>query len=181
MQQDKALVRYGGETAAGRSLQLLHRVCDDALLSVRQAQAILPAYADFPIVVDISNDIGPAASLLAAWERSPGDAWLVLAVDMPFVTEALLSALIGQRDTNALATGFVNEAGIPEPLCAIWEPAAGRLVAERHARGRHSLRAVLDAGPARLLPAANPQLLRSVDTPQAYAQATRELAESSDS
>jgi molybdopterin-guanine dinucleotide biosynthesis protein A len=42
---------------------------------------------------------------------------------MPLVDGAIIRALIEQRDSQKAATAFANpQDGLPEPLCAIYEP-----------------------------------------------------------
>ena len=67
---------------------------------------------------------GPAAGILSALRTHPDTAWLVLACDLPFLTGEVLAALVAQRDPARPATAFQSgNDGLPEPLCAIYEPA----------------------------------------------------------
>ena len=169
MGADKALLEYGGEPQVAQALRLLAGICGQALVSVRPDQAAQADFARFPQVVDGPGSGGPAAGLLAAWARSADVALLVLAVDLPLVEAADLSRLVAARRPERLATAFRHADGTPEPLCAIWEPAAREPIA----RGRHggrspSLRRLLEAGPAELVAAPDPARLRSVNTPEEY-------------
>ena len=84
---------------------------------------------------------------------------LVLACDLPFLTEHTLEHLIAHRDASKIATAYRSaHDGLPEPLCAIWEPSS-----------REPLQAYLDTGkqcPRKFLINANTLLL---DLPQARA------------
>ncbi|MEQ9021621.1 MAG: NTP transferase domain-containing protein, partial [Pseudomonadales bacterium] len=58
---------------------------------------------------------------------------LVLAVDLPFVTEQTIDQLIKNRDQTALGTSLATrETGLPEPLIAIWESHARPVLEEFH-------------------------------------------------
>jgi molybdenum cofactor guanylyltransferase len=61
----------------------------------------------------------------------------VLACDLPFLTDAALAQLLEERDPTALATAYRSaHDGLPEPLCAIWEPAAAAALAQAQAAAR---------------------------------------------
>ena len=70
---------------------------------------------------------GPIVGIRSALAANPNVAWLVLACDLPFLSDAALSQLLRERDPAAVATAYRStHDGLPEPLCAIWEPAAAR-------------------------------------------------------
>src|SRR5690606_14590405 len=63
--------------------------------------------------------------IVSAMRQHPGAAWLVVACDMPWVAEATLQRLLARRDRTALATAYRSPlTGLPEPLCAVYEPTA---------------------------------------------------------
>ena len=149
---------YHGETQAARTVRLLGGVCDRVVLSVRPGplDAGLP---DVPAVADAVAVRGPAAGILSALDACAGAAVLVAACDLPLLDAATLDALVAGRDPTRVATAFRSASdGLPEPLCAVWEP---------HARG--PLRAAAEAGaacPRRFLIASDAALL---DLPHARA------------
>ncbi len=65
--------------------------------------------------------------------------------------------------------------GLPEPLCAIWEPAAAPLLAEYQAAGGHCPRKFLIRHGANLLDLPDPRALDNVNTPEEYSQAVAAL------
>lgn len=123
MGTDKAeLVVQDGLTLRERGLQLLGSVTKDVHLSIAADDK-----TDYPhpTLADRRVDAGPLAGLDAAFHHAPDSAWLVLACDLPFLTEEVLSELITARDTKADATCFLSRFdGNPEPLCTIYEPSA---------------------------------------------------------
>lgn len=173
MGRDKGLIEFAGRLAVDRAVALLARFCSEVFVSVRQPQRTEPAYARYPLIVDRHDDVGPMASLLAAFDQDPACAWLALAVDMPLVDDGLLAELVAARDTGRIATAFRNEAGIPEPLCTIWEPLAVAVLGGRDLARRHSLRAVLEDGDAKLLHTARAAKLASANTPAELAALAR--------
>ena len=116
-----------------RTWNLLQTVCPDAYLSIREDQELPKSEPTrHPKIVDSAPGRGPLGGILDAFARNPDHAWLVLACDLPLLDPATLQTLIGQRDPAKLATAFLsNFDGLPEPLCAIYEPAAAPLLSER--------------------------------------------------
>jgi molybdopterin-guanine dinucleotide biosynthesis protein A len=69
-----------------------------------------------------SQDIGPAAGLLAAHRYDSAATWLVIACDYPLLGAAAVKQLI--EGYKAPATCFQNKEGFGEPLLGIWSPEA---------------------------------------------------------
>jgi len=160
--RDKASLDYHGVPQLRWALNLLARHCERVLVSARDVtQTAAAPFSGVQMLTDAPGVTGPAAGLAAAFRFAPDAAWLLVAVDMPLVEDATLATLISNRDPEAVATAYRHVDGTPEPLCAIWEPAAAdRLPAQ----GAPSLRRLLDAPGARLLVPAEPLWLKSVNT-----------------
>ncbi len=172
MQRDKAALEFGGETQLGRAVRLVGRYAAQTFVSVRPDQRDDAERRRFPQIVDRLADVGPAAGILAAHEALPDHAWLVVAVDLPLLDAATLERLIGARDPAAMATAYRSAAdGLPEPLCAIWEPASREPLAAFVAGGRSCPRKFLLNHAARLVDLATPDALANVNTPSDYADA----------
>jgi molybdenum cofactor guanylyltransferase len=170
MQRDKALLEYDGETQLARTWRLVREYAPESFVSVRPEQAHDPSRAGYPQVVDSLPGIGPAAGILAAFAARPSRAWLVVAIDLPLLDLATLEALFAAREPSALATAFTSaHDGLPEPLCAIWEPGAAAPLAAFVAAGRHCPRKFLITHGARLLPLPRAAALDNVNTPAEYA------------
>ncbi|MGB5820579.1 MAG: NTP transferase domain-containing protein [Saonia sp.] len=119
---DKSTIAYHGIPQREYLYQLLEEVCDKTFLSVRsEQQAELPDRIH--IVVDKNEFRGPYNGLLSAHDQYPDVAWLVLACDLPLMDSEAIEQLLTSRNPNKMATAFsTRESGLPEPLCAIWEP-----------------------------------------------------------
>jgi molybdopterin-guanine dinucleotide biosynthesis protein A len=135
MGRDKALLPWAGATLLDHALARLRSVCGDVRILCGPA----PRYEDrgAEIVLDRRADAGPLAGLEAALGAAPGRPLLLLGVDLPFVTPALLERLSASLGTSDAAVPVVG--GRPEPLCAAYGP--GCLPA---------VRARLDAGERRM-------------------------------
>jgi molybdopterin-guanine dinucleotide biosynthesis protein A len=166
MQRDKALLDYAGQTQLERAVALLQQVTNDVRVSVRADQIHDPLRSRFAQVVDGSGVQGPAAGILAAQQADPAAAWLVLACDLPMLDAATLAALVAGRDPSRQATAFrSSHDGLPEPLCAIWEPASGPALLQFVAGGRNCPRKFLLQHDTLLLDQPNPEALDNVNTP----------------
>lgn len=123
MGRDKAVLEYGGQTQADRAFDLLGKVCERVFVSSRRDQADLAGRTGRPQIHDLVENLGPAGGIFSALKTHPDAAWLVLACDLPFVSEAVLQVLAARRDATHPATAFRStHDGLPEPVCAIYEP-----------------------------------------------------------
>ncbi len=165
MQRDKAHVEYGGEPQLLRAWRLLEAVTERAFVSAREDQCDDPLRAGLPLIADSYDSIGPAAGILSAQDAFPGVAWLVLACDLPLLELGTLQTLLAERDPVADATAFISRHdGLPEPLCAIWEPASHALLLQRYKDGLYCPRKALIRSNTRLLPSPG-EALDNINTP----------------
>jgi cyclic pyranopterin monophosphate synthase len=176
MRTDKAALAYRGETQLARVYRLVASVVPDVYVSVRADQAADPARRDYRQIVDGLDGVGPAAGILSALAIHPPRAWLVVAVDLPFLDRTTLEHLIAARDATSVATAYRSRHdGLPEPLCAIWEPAARAPLAAAVAGGASCPRKFLTGASARLIDLIDPTALDNVNTPGEYADASARL------
>ena len=177
MQRDKAAIAYHGhETQLETAMKLVTPRVERAFVSVRADQADDPVRAAWPRIVDRGDVEGPIAGISAALAEHPDAAWLVLACDLPFLDAATLDQLIANRDRERDATAFrSSHDGLPEPLCAIYEPRARAAIATHIAGGRNCPRKFLINANARLLDQPNPRALDNVNTVAEYGAAMSSL------
>jgi len=124
MQSDKALLDYHGKPQVEWAAELIAPFCVSVHVSVR-AGFTEPTVAGLPVIVDEHHDAGPIAGIAAAQRAHPDAAWLVVACDLPFLDAATLEHLVSHRDPARAATAYRSAYdGLPEPLCAIWEPSS---------------------------------------------------------
>jgi molybdenum cofactor guanylyltransferase len=176
MQRDKAALKIQGKTQLDRAFELLSRYLQRVFVSVRADQTSDPTRAHLPLIVDSVEGAGPITGIRSALAAHPEVAWLVLACDLPFVSDAAIEELLRRRDPSALATAYKSaHDGLPEPLCAIWEPAAAPPLAEYQAAGGHCPRKFLIRHGAPLIDPPDPRALDNVNTPEEYSQAVAAL------
>ena len=173
MQRDKAAIEFRtGETQLDAAMKLLGTRVTKAFVSVREDQKDDPARSRYPHIVDRGDIQGPIAGISAAFATYPDAAWLVLACDLPFLDEATLDTLLLARDPEFDATAYISSHdGLPEPLCAIYEPRARAGLLAQVAAGRNCPRKFLINAHTQLLKQPNPRALDNVNTVEEYERA----------
>jgi molybdopterin-guanine dinucleotide biosynthesis protein A len=173
MQRDKAALEYDGQPQLVRAMGLLTPLVERAFVSVRADQQQDPTRAAYARITDLAADLGPIGGIHAALKAHPEAAWLVLACDLPYLRAPTLELLRARRDPLRIATAFRSSTdGKPEPLCAIYEPAALAAVEDWIAQDQRCPRAFLSHHDALLLELPEPRVLENVNTPADYAAAT---------
>jgi molybdopterin-guanine dinucleotide biosynthesis protein A len=169
MQRDKAAIEYHGQSQLHWTFQLLSHVCAATFVSVRPDQREEPTRAGLPQIVDRLPGIGPIAGISAAMQAHPKAAWLVVACDLPFLNETTLRHLLEHRDSTKLATAYrSSHDGLPEPLCAVWEPLAREPLLAYIAAGKQCPRKFLINADATMLDLPDARALDNVNTADEY-------------
>lgn len=141
MGRDKARLPWRGTTLVQWiAAQVLAVVGNATLVGAPERYSDL----EIPAIGETYPGCGPASGIEAVLRHSPFDLNLVVACDMPFLTSQALRALA----VVALAGGAdvctaVNDAGAPEPLCAVYHrrvlPAVLRALEEDRLKARDLL------------------------------------------
>ena len=81
------------------------------------------AIEKYPVIKDRLVDMGPFGAILSAMMTDPNAAWLVLACDLPYITQEHIQKLVEERNRSNQATAYkLTDQPFPEPLIAIYEP-----------------------------------------------------------
>jgi molybdenum cofactor guanylyltransferase len=172
MQRDKAALRYAGRVQLERAMELLEPHVGRAFVSVRGDQVGDPLRARFAQIVDTPLGTGPIAGIVAAQARHPEVAWLVLACDLPYLDRATLDHLVRSRRPDCQATAYrSSHDGLPEPLCAIYEPSSRAAINAYVGSGRDCPRKFLLHAEVALLAPLDPRALDNVNNPDEYGSA----------
>ncbi|MGD0494192.1 MAG: NTP transferase domain-containing protein [Steroidobacteraceae bacterium] len=172
MKRDKAMLIYQGKSQLDRAVELAARHVSPVFVSVRGSQSGDSARARYPLIVDSVAGQGPIVGIRSALAAHPGVAWLVVACDLPFLSDGALSQLLAERDPTASATAYSSvHDGLPEPLCAIWEPKAAAEIDAFLAKGKDCPRKFLMNHSVRLLEPKDRRALDNVNTPEEYHRA----------
>jgi molybdopterin-guanine dinucleotide biosynthesis protein A len=178
MQRDKAALPYQGKSQLDRAFELVQRHVSKVFVSVRSTQVTEPTRALRPLIIDSVEGGGPIVGIRSAMAAHPGAAWMVVACDLPFLTDAAIEQLIAERDPSVLATAYSStHDGLPEPLCAIWEPAAAAAIAAYSQSGGICPRKFLRTHPVKLIEPRDRRALDNVNTPEEYALARGALVQ----
>jgi len=181
MQRDKAAIDYHGQSQLQWTFHLLTHVCAATFVSVRPDQREEPTRAGLPQIVDRQPGIGPIAGIAAALLAHPKAAWLVVACDLPFLNESTLRHLIEHRDSSKLASAYrSSHDGLPEPLCAIWEPAAREPLLAHLAAGKQCPRKLLINADTLLLDLPDSRALDNVNTADEFKATVAALGSAND-
>ncbi len=123
MGRDKAALIYHGKPQVQVGYELLEKFCAKVFVSTRAEQAKENTFVGLNQIHDSFLNMGPLGGILSAFRAHRQAAWLILACDLPFVNEEAIAHLLQQRDIQKFATAYIStEDGLPEPLCAIYEP-----------------------------------------------------------
>jgi len=172
MQRDKATLEYNGQTQLQRAVALLQPLVSRTFLSVRTDQQQDPLRAAHQLIVDRVPDLGPLGGIHAALHAHRDAAWLVLAVDLPFLDVATLQQLIAARAPQRLGTAFRSSFDEkPEPLCAIWEPDSREIIDAWIAADHKCPRKFMSTHDVALLTLRNPRALDNINTSSEYLDA----------
>src|SRR4030088_145635 len=117
MGTDKAFVTLNGRSLLERMLHVGRSVTADVRI-IGNAQK----FSQFaPTVEDVFGDCGPLGGIHAALRASPSELNLILAVDLPLVSTALLQYLITRAQSASGASATVpHAAGGWQALCAVY-------------------------------------------------------------
>ena len=140
MGQDKAFLPWEGQTLLARALEATQAVA--SLTRIVGARAKFDAYAN--VVEDIFVDRGPLGGIHAALSLTDREFNLVLAVDLPFVTSALLTYLIGRAEATPCLATVPRLRGGWEPLCAVYRREFSKVAEAALKRGQNAIHPLLE-------------------------------------
>jgi molybdopterin-guanine dinucleotide biosynthesis protein A len=116
MGRDKAFLEFDGISLLRRALLLANTVTRDVRIVGPTSK-----FSAFGIVVeDAFHDRGPLGGIHAALNASTKDLNLVIAVDMPFLSEEFLTFLLQRARASDAAVTIARTHSGWEPLCAIY-------------------------------------------------------------
>lgn len=162
---DKGSVNWHGQQQRYYMANLLKNYCEEVYISCRadQQNDIDAAYLSLH---DTFTGLGPYGGILSAFRERPDNAWLVIACDLPLLSERTLDYLVNNRNASTVATAFQSSfEEFPEPLITIWEPKSYPVLLSFLAQGYSCPRKVLINSDITLLNAPDPTELTNVNTP----------------
>ena len=164
--RDKAGIEIDGQVLLDRVVALIDGACDRVFVSVRADQVEEAMRKRYSLIVDEQPEHGPAGGILAAQAHAPEAAWLVAACDMPLLDTTSIGRLVDARRADKAGIGYRSPVdNLPEPLCAIWEPATLERFRQRvESGGSLSPRDMLADTNIDLIDATDARVLANVNT-----------------
>jgi molybdopterin-guanine dinucleotide biosynthesis protein A len=175
MGADKAFVTLDGQTLLARALNVARSITPNVRIVGDSAK-----FSPFaPTVEDIFPHCGPLAGIHAALRSSQTDLNLILAVDVPFVSPALLHFLIQRASNNAATITVAQTAGGYQPLCAIYRRNFAEVAEQSLQSGRYKIDALFVPTSTQTITqeeleraGVSPYQFRNLNTPQELSDAS---------
>jgi molybdopterin-guanine dinucleotide biosynthesis protein A len=121
--REKALLSLNNSTFIGNALQVLDRVCDEAIISFRdkcQLRQFGTYVCGRKTVLDTIHRAGPLAGMLEGFKEASGEYVLVVACDMPYLNSDVIDLLFRVAEGHD-AVVPVGASGKKEPLHAVYK------------------------------------------------------------
>ncbi len=159
MGADKAFLDFGDQTFLDRALAVMGAVCDrvaivgDPAKFAERGPAQSGSGKYESVVADIFSGCGPLAGIHAALVHSPAELNLMLAVDMPFVSQELLGFLFaaaGDPDNHAIITVPRTREGF-QPLCAVYRRDFSTTAEQALRAGKYKIDGAFSGVPMRVI------------------------------
>ena len=147
MGRDKAFLELAGQTLLSRALQLARSVAGQVYIVGQKEK-----FAGYgTIVEDIYAERGPLGGIHAALSASSTELNLLLAVDTPFVTPALLEFVIAEARAGAALVTVPRRGGGFHPLCAVYRRGFAARAREALEAGRNKVDPLFTPADTRIL------------------------------
>jgi molybdenum cofactor guanylyltransferase len=132
MGREKSLLEIAGTPLVVRAARRVLRVC--AVVTIVGRPELYERFG-FPCIPDLLLNSGPLAGILAALTHTSSPWNLIVACDMPYLTEEWLRFLIARAQASRAQIVLpISDEG-PEPLCAAYHRGAAAIIQAETARG----------------------------------------------
>jgi molybdopterin-guanine dinucleotide biosynthesis protein A len=157
---DKAFLDFGGQTLLDRALTVMGAVCGSVTIvgdrvkfaKYRSSKHDAAKYGS--VVADIFPGCGPLGGIHAALVHSSADLNLMLAVDMPFVSQELLAFLFAAAESedcrHVTVTVPRTSRGL-QPLCAIYRRDFSAVAEQALRAGKYKIDAAFSSVSVRVI------------------------------
>ncbi|WP_205960506.1 NTP transferase domain-containing protein [Flammeovirga sp. MY04] len=173
MGKDKSTLKYHDVPQWQYAKNLLSKYCKEVYLSTAHDSN---AFEDQKTISDKFIGLGPMGGILSAFQEDPNAAWVVIACDLPLLSEKTLDDLVNQRDTSKYATSFKSPSlDFPEPLICIWEPRSYGKLLEFLSWGYSCPRKALINSDINLIIPEFEEELTNANTPEEYKKIKSEI------
>jgi len=175
MGTDKAFVPFEGRTLLARALDLARSISSDVHIVGEPSK-----FAPFaPVVEDIFPDCGPLGGIHAALRASQREMNVILAVDLPFVSFALLQFLITRASNSSASVTLSRAGGFWQPLCAVYRRGFAEAAERALLAGHYKIDPLFKEVPVQEIDQEEletagftPAIFRNLNTPEELAEAS---------
>lgn len=173
MGRPKATIVLDGVPMYQRGLDILEGVCKRVFISCRVDSS--PDLLAKEHIEDRYGSNGPVSGILSALEKHKDVSWLVIPVDMPWLTSTFLNeVLIKNRGISEHATVVRDLNGnVVQPLVAIYEPSCISMMQGAFKRGNYSLREILKEMNVHYVDVDDPRILTNRNYPEDWSEDPR--------
>ena len=177
MGTDKAFAPLNGRPLLARMLETARSLTSNVRIVGDSRK-----YGPFaPVVEDIYPECGPLSGIHAALHSSATELNVVLAVDTPFVSLALLQFLVTRaRNVPGAIVTVVQANGGFQPLCAVYRRQFAEAAEQALRGGRHKIDALFDSASTQVIgedelesAGFSPNIFRNLNTPDDLVRAQK--------
>jgi molybdopterin-guanine dinucleotide biosynthesis protein A len=161
MGQDKARLAFRGGELAGEIAATVARAAGNVTLV---------GHSELPAIPDRYPGEGPLGGILTALHHTAADWNLIVACDMPQLSDAFLTELV-TRAMQSPADVLLpyGPDGLPQPLCAVYHRRALPTMEDHFRRGMRKVTAALAGLAVERLAVEELSLFQNVNTPEDWA------------
>ncbi len=179
MGADKAFVPLHGRTLLERALETARTITSNVHIVGERTK-----FAPFgPVIEDIFPGRGPLGAIHAALRKSTVDVNLMLAVDLPFVSPALLKYVVMKaRQSPSLLVTVPSTAQGLQPLCAVYRREFAERAEKALTSGKYKIDALFEPSQTQVITEEemsaagfSADTFRNLNTPEELEEATRKL------
>ena len=170
----KPLLRLGDMTLVEHVIAAIEPLVSGVIVVTNDAEAM--AFLGLPTVGDAEPGRGPLMGLYSGLLACPTPFALAVACDAPFLSPALLDALIARRQPSVMTLPETEHG--PQPMPGVYPTALAPSIASLLEGGRAAMRDLVASGPVELLSAEDVRALdpegrsfKDLDTPEDLAAA----------
>jgi len=175
MGKDKAWLTYHGKAQIEHMYEQLSEVCSEVYISCRQVEDY-PGFPEERYLTDAYQNLGPLNGILSAMSIDAQSAWLVSAIDLPYVDSTVLADLVSKRNPFKIATAYRSHfKDFPEPLFTIYEPQARHQIFKYLGIGHNCPRKILINSPVQLLDQGERYWLDNANTPEEFEEICKKM------
>ena len=168
MGRDKYSMTYHGhKNISLRINDFLKFFCEEVFFSCRAEQQLTEEMKEMNFLYDRLDNFGPLGAIITALEYDPKVSWIVVACDLPYVSENTFQYLVDNYNPYNYATCFKSHYdNLPEPLCTIYSPKALSRCYQLLSLKKKCPRKMLIHSPITMLNQQDSRWLDNVNTPE---------------